>query len=77
MPDCPLTNDKVRQMPSDTGTVIFYDQNFYGVALPEGGDDVSEETRGRAVAIGVYELWFRRQAAIRVQWRVQLEIVIC
>jgi hypothetical protein len=48
-------------MPSDTGTIIFYDQNFTGTVLPETGDSVSEERRVRAVPIGVYELSFRQQ----------------
>ncbi len=47
-------------MPSEVGPIIFYDQQFGGVALPEG-PDVSEEARLRTAAIGVYELQFRQQ----------------
>jgi len=47
-------------MLSEAGSIIFYGQKFGGTALPEVGD-VSEETRLRAAAIGVYELWFRQQ----------------
>ena len=44
----------------DAGPIIFYDQKFGGVALPEG-EDTSEETRLRAAPVGVYELSFRQQ----------------
>jgi hypothetical protein len=47
-------------MPAEAGSIIFYDQKFAGMALPEVGD-VSEETRLRAAVVGVYELWFRQQ----------------
>jgi hypothetical protein len=48
-------------MPSDTGTIIFYDQNFNGTVLPEGGAGVSEAVRVRVLPMGVYELCFRQQ----------------
>ncbi len=48
-------------MTSDSGTIIFYNQNFGGAALPEGGDSVSEAARVRAVPVGVYEWCFRQQ----------------
>src|SRR6185437_15401896 len=47
-------------MLSEVGPLVFYGQKFEGIALPEVGD-VSEETRIRAAATGVYELWFRQQ----------------
>ena len=48
-------------MSPDTGRIIFYDQNFGGTALPEAIDNVSEESRVRALPIGIYELCFRQQ----------------
>jgi hypothetical protein len=47
-------------MLSETGPIIFYDHKFDGASLPEG-DDVSEATRLRAAAVGVYELTLRQQ----------------
>lgn len=54
-------------MTSDSGTIIFYNQNFGGTALPEGGNSVSEAARVRAVPVGVYELSFRQQPQYELQ----------
>ena len=48
-------------MQSEAGSIIFYDQTFGGTALPESGDNGSEEARVRAAPVGVYELSFRQQ----------------
>ena len=47
-------------MLSEVGRIIFYEQKFGGIALPEG-KDTSEEARLRAAITGVYELQFRQQ----------------
>ena len=54
-------------MTSDSGRIIFYDQNLSGAALPEGGDNGREAARLRVVPVGVYELSFRQQPHFELQ----------
>lgn len=62
-----LQKDKVNQMPSDSGTIIFYEQSFGGIAFLEARDNVSEETRVRVLPIGVYDLCFLQQPRYQLE----------